>query len=66
MDQKRCSTCKEMKAIEEFGLDRSAKDGHQRRCRLCDRSYQKQWSTKNALQATNRTSTGLSHEGPVL
>jgi hypothetical protein len=36
-DKKRCYACNEIKLLEkEFGTDRTARDGHRSRCKMCD------------------------------
>ena len=39
---KRCSKCKEVKALTEFCQDRSTQDGRARSCRLCRQKYQRE------------------------
>ena len=38
-DNKTCTTCKQTKPHSEFSKMAKAKDGHQSRCKLCDRAY---------------------------
>lgn len=33
---KKCSICKTVKPLSDFGKDKNRKDGHQYRCRVCD------------------------------
>lgn len=37
--EKRCSTCREIKPLEEFNVLRKAKDGRQYNCRACNMAY---------------------------
>lgn len=37
MPKKRCSACKELKSLDDFGQNRSTKDGKNHRCRPCAR-----------------------------
>lgn len=39
--EKQCKDCKKIKPIDEFYIDRAAKDGHAGRCKPCDRAYSK-------------------------
>jgi hypothetical protein len=39
---KQCSKCKEVKNRDEFGSDRSKKDGIQYKCKVCARVYKKE------------------------
>lgn len=39
---KKCTRCKEMKAVECFSRDRNRKDGHNPHCKECCRSYQQE------------------------
>lgn len=39
MDTKRCSKCREVKSISEFGKDRGSKDELHSRCKECDKEY---------------------------
>jgi len=41
--KKRCCHCHEIKAIDEFGKNRSKKDGHQEYCRPCAKYYRSLW-----------------------
>ncbi len=36
---KTCTACKEEKEVGEFHIDRSTKDGHQYKCKECERKY---------------------------
>jgi hypothetical protein len=38
-DQKRCNTCKQMRALSEFNVRTAAPDGLQSRCRVCCRDW---------------------------
>jgi 5-methylcytosine-specific restriction endonuclease McrA len=42
MSEKRCSKCKEVKPLEEFAVDRSAKSGRCPSCKACQAAYRKQ------------------------
>lgn len=39
MEQKRCSTCKAVKPVDDFAVSRRARDGRQSRCRSCWRDW---------------------------
>ena len=54
---KRCSTCGEVKSLEEFRRDRSKKQGRHPRCRECERQYERAYYPK---------STAHSQEYPLL
>ncbi len=43
---RQCSTCREVKPIEEFGLNRSRKHGHQYVCKFCYRTYHREYQRK--------------------
>lgn len=44
---KKCSTCKEMKKLSEFGKNKSTKDGFQYQCRTCKAKSKKKWQDDN-------------------
>ena len=37
--EKRCSTCKEIKPIEQFGKNRNTKSGYMYECKECCKAY---------------------------
>lgn len=39
MDEKRCTTCHEMRPLTDYNVRRSAPDGLQARCRSCSRTW---------------------------
>jgi hypothetical protein len=48
-DKKRCSQCKKIKSIDDFGIDRSghSKDGKAYRCKECKRANTKKYYSNN-------------------
>ena len=38
---KKCSSCKELKPLEEYHKDRSSKDGYHHRCTVCNKAHRK-------------------------
>ena len=40
---KRCSSCRELKPLEEFHLDRGRRDGRQNFCKPCNIAVNKRW-----------------------
>lgn len=54
---KTCSKCGESKPVDDFGLDRSAKDGRRYHCRQCARQYARDYYRRRpevAAEATKR------------
>ena len=49
---KRCYSCEETKEFFEFYRDKSRKDGHQNRCRICFKAYRK--NNKEYIKAYNK------------
>lgn len=47
METRICRICKTKKDIDEFNFKNKAKGTHQRRCKECDKVFQKEWYTKN-------------------
>lgn len=47
METKTCSKCGETKPLDEFHRLTRSKDGHQSRCKLCNRAYAAQWGQDN-------------------
>jgi hypothetical protein len=47
MRNKKCSTCKKIKSVKEFGIHNFSKDGLRSRCLQCKRAHQKK--TAHAL-----------------
>lgn len=47
MGEKRCSTCRSIKPLDDFAVSRTRRDGRQARCRSCCRD----WYTSNREQA---------------
>ena len=45
--QKKCSKCKQIKAIGDFGKDSYRRDGFTYRCKKCYRDYKAEWRAKN-------------------
>jgi hypothetical protein len=39
--EKKCTKCGEVKSLDEFGNDKSSKDGKQFRCKICNKEYRK-------------------------
>ena len=56
-ETKRCSTCGEVKSLEEFRRVRSKKQGRHSRCRECERQYERAYYPR---------STAHSQEYPLL
>lgn len=44
---KRCSTCREVKPLDEYHLDRQDPSGRQRQCRTCKRDANRRWREAN-------------------
>ena len=51
---KRCCRCKEEKDLKEFNNDKSAKDGLQYVCRICQNQCQKQYYQRNRENSKER------------
>lgn len=47
VDSKACSTCSDVKPLEEFSFDRRRPDSRQARCRECVKAYQKRYKQDN-------------------
>lgn len=45
--KKKCSSCKEIKPLEEFCKNNSRKDGYHYRCKMCHYEPMKKWRRKN-------------------
>ena len=45
--EKKCSTCKETKPIEEFHNQKSRKDGKQNHCKACSKLNMERWRKNN-------------------
>jgi hypothetical protein len=50
MDQKRCTTCHELRPLTDYNVRRSAPDGLQARCRACSR----EWYVRNKAEHIRR------------
>lgn len=44
---KKCNRCGEEKPLDEFGNNKTIKDGKQRMCKICTEEYNKDWNLKN-------------------
>lgn len=55
METKKCSRCKEVKPINEFGKDRQKKEGLSPCCKECQRTTGKIYYLKNAIKVCKRT-----------
>ena len=44
---KTCKTCAETKPVDDFYVNRKAKDGRQSQCRPCTKAYDAKWRTEN-------------------
>ena len=44
---KTCQICGDIKPLAEFSKDRTKKDGHSNRCKVCDRKKNKKWCQDN-------------------
>jgi hypothetical protein len=52
--EKRCYRCKQIKPLTEFYKNKSAKDGHQNRCKACSAEYGRQYrATEHGRAKTN-------------
>jgi len=47
MEMRVCSTCKEVKQINDFNKNSNSKDGLQAHCKDCHSSYSKKWRASN-------------------
>src|SRR3990167_2138205 len=47
-ETRKCSRCKEIKAISEFIIDRSQKNGRRFECRDCQNIYRRRYRAENA------------------
>jgi len=56
---KKCYKCKEVKPLSEFYCNRSKKDGHQERCKRCQRDYFKQPKAKKQRRVRHHTDRQL-------
>ena len=54
MSTKACSRCGEVKTLEEFGRDRTTKDGRQHRCRPCASAYRREYAQTPAGRESQR------------
>lgn len=59
---KRCIRCREWKALEDFGTDRSRADGHTVRCTSCHNAYLKDWHAKPENAGKGREYTRKSRQ----
>ena len=57
-DMRRCSRCKELKSVDEFGKDRSRKDGLTGRCKGCMKEYQQSDNGKAAQRKYRQSDSG--------
>ena len=46
-EMKTCKTCTETKPVDDFYVNRNAKDGRQSQCRPCMKAYGAKWRTEN-------------------
>jgi hypothetical protein len=44
---KQCKACKTEKSLDEFGLSRKHKDGHNPKCKACEREYRRRYRAEN-------------------
>jgi hypothetical protein len=54
MHQKKCTDCLEMKDITEFSINKTKKDNHNYRCKVCQRRYFKRYYIKNKQRHIDR------------
>lgn len=47
METKLCTSCDQVKKVEEFRPNKTKKDGLQHYCSECDKKFQKEWYLKN-------------------
>lgn len=54
---KRCTTCGEVKSLDDFAIDRSRPDGYGYRCAECQRAYKRKYQAENrdSIKAKKRT-----------
>ena len=45
-----CSSCKELKSVEEFNVKKASPDGHVSKCKKCKKEYDKQYLEENREQ----------------
>ena len=68
---KRCTACKELKDLVEFGKDKHRPDGRNIYCKVCNRSKQRKYYSENrekelAKQAEKRTEwNGVKSDKPI-
>ncbi|MGH4049800.1 MAG: homing endonuclease associated repeat-containing protein [Clostridium sp.] len=48
MDYKECRHCKETKELQQFSLDKSSKDGHQKYCKECNKHFSRVYKERKA------------------
>lgn len=63
VDKKKCTKCKEIKSVDNFSKNRTAKDGLFSWCRQCNSSYKKEANakiTKKCLYCDNKTTSSKS------
>ncbi len=53
--EKRCSTCKEIKPIEQFGKNRNTKSGYMYECKECCKAYSQSTRGKEAIKNHRQT-----------
>lgn len=52
--EKKCSKCQEVKPFEDFGKNRTRRDGYQSACTACSNEYYRQRYETNTAKALER------------
>lgn len=63
--QKRCTRCRLLKDLKEFGRSPSHKDGHASHCLICDRRRKKKWYKRASRRQAQRHANALEQRPPT-
>ncbi len=54
METKKCSTCKQVKRIDDFNLNNARHDGRSGKCRVCTSEYTQYYKEKRKLEGITK------------
>jgi len=54
METKKCSTCKQVKRIDDFNLNNARHDGRSGKCRVCTSEYTQYYKEKRKIEGITK------------